>query len=122
GRAGSRHARVGNASARPADLGARRVHPVAAYAQRARGAAMTRRATRFAAAVVACTALGCTADRSALSPGGPAARVLANLGWPLLLGFLAVSAVMWGLIAWVAWRWTGTLEEQAPPDAKGGLR
>ena len=83
---------------------------------------MTRRATRFAAAVVACTALGCTADRSALSPGGPAARVLANLGWPLLLGFLAVSAVMWGLIAWVAWRRTGTLEEHAPPDAKGGLR
>jgi cytochrome c oxidase subunit 2 len=29
---------------------------------------------------------------------------------------------MWGLIAWVAWRRTGTLEEHAPPDAKGGLR
>jgi cytochrome c oxidase subunit 2 len=83
---------------------------------------MTSRARLLTALAFASAVAACATERSALSPAGPAARTLARLGWPLLVGFLAVSAIMWGLIAWVAWRRTGTLEEHAPPDAKGGLR
>ena len=57
---------------------------------------------------------------NALSPVGAAARILAALGWPVLIGFLVTTAVMWGLIAWVAWRRTGTFAEHAPHDAGGG--
>jgi cytochrome c oxidase subunit 2 len=65
---------------------------------------------------------GCESHLSALSPAGPAARLLADLGWPILIGFLAVSAVMWALTLWAAVRRTGSLASHAPVDAKGGQR
>jgi cytochrome c oxidase subunit 2 len=57
-----------------------------------------------------------------LSPSGPAARRLADLGWPLLLFFTVTSAVMWGIILWIALRRTGTLAEHDDPEANGGKR
>ncbi len=59
--------------------------------------------------------------RSVLAPAGPAARILAELGWPLLIAFLITAAVMWGLLLWVALRKTGTFDAHAPSDAGGGL-
>jgi cytochrome c oxidase subunit II len=64
----------------------------------------------------------CTWERSSLDPAGPAARRLSDLGWPILLGFLVVSAVMWGLLVWVALRRTGTLQEHEPVDSPGDPR
>jgi len=60
--------------------------------------------------------------QSMLDPGGPTARTLADLGWPLLLGFTATSAVMWALLAWLAWRRTGTFGVHAPVGTGGGMR
>jgi cytochrome c oxidase subunit 2 len=57
---------------------------------------------------------GCEAPRSAMRPVGPAARTLAELGWPVLIGFLAVSAVVWGLLVWVVARNHGSFAEHAP--------
>ncbi|HVU49263.1 MAG TPA: cytochrome c oxidase subunit II [Polyangia bacterium] len=51
---------------------------------------------------------------SVLAPGGPAARTLAELGWPLLVGFTAVSIVMLGLLVWLVTRRTGSFAEHAP--------
>lgn len=52
----------------------------------------------------------------------PAARTLASIGWSSLLLFLAVSVFVWILIAWMATRRRGTLEEHAPIDVGGGER
>jgi len=67
--------------------------------------------------------LGCAAarGRSALSPAGPAARTLAQLGWPVLIFFCATAAVMAALLVWLLLRRTGTFETHAPLDAPGGL-
>ena len=63
---------------------------------------------------------GCVQDRSILSPAGPAARRLSDLGWPVLVGFTVTSVAMCALIVWVAMRRSGTLAEHAPVDAGGG--
>jgi cytochrome c oxidase subunit II len=55
-----------------------------------------------------------------LSPAGPAARQLADLGVSVVVGFLAVSIVMWILVWWVASRRTGTLAEHLPWTSGGG--
>jgi cytochrome c oxidase subunit 2 len=75
------------------------------------------------AATLGALAAGCggAQARSVASPAGPAARILAALGLPVLIGFVVTSVVMWGLVAWVALRRTGSLAEHAPPDAEGGL-
>jgi cytochrome c oxidase subunit 2 len=57
---------------------------------------------------------------SILNPAGPTARTLSQLGWPLLVGFTATAAVMWGLIVWLARRRTGTYAEHAPISAAAG--
>ncbi|MCA1828732.1 MAG: cytochrome c oxidase subunit II [Myxococcales bacterium] len=64
----------------------------------------------------------CSTERSALHPSGPAARLLADLGWPILVFFTVTSVAMWALVAWVATRRTGTLLEHDGPDAKGGQK
>ncbi|HEX6212647.1 MAG TPA: cytochrome c oxidase subunit II [Methylomirabilota bacterium] len=56
-----------------------------------------------------------------MTADGPAGERLARLGWPVLITFLIVTAVMWGLLFWVAVRRRGTLAEHAPPDTGGGL-
>ncbi|MCA1663409.1 MAG: hypothetical protein LC659_03920, partial [Myxococcales bacterium] len=60
-------------------------------------------------------------NRSVFEAAGPAARILQAVGWPVCVGFVIVSAVMWALIAWVAMRKSGTFDEHAPPDVEGGL-
>jgi cytochrome c oxidase subunit 2 len=60
-------------------------------------------------------------SRSVLDPAGPAARVLAELGWPMLVGFTVTAAVMWGLLAWVAVRKKGTFDTHAPLETGGGM-
>jgi cytochrome c oxidase subunit II len=50
---------------------------------------------------------------SILDPAGPAARTLSELGWPLLVGFTGVAALMWGLIVWLAVRRPGRLDWHA---------
>jgi cytochrome c oxidase subunit 2 len=76
-----------------------------------------------AIAAAAAGALGpaCVDSRSAMSPAGPAARTLADLGWPLLVGFTVVSAIMWGLIVWVVVRRTGSFASHDPVAARGGM-
>jgi cytochrome c oxidase subunit 2 len=70
----------------------------------------------------AAPAVGCTSRaRSVLSPASPAADVLAELGWPILIACTVVSAVMTLLIFWLATRRTGTLAEHAPVMARGGM-
>src|SRR5213075_1646517 len=106
-RPSARNASMGRAHPRQPDLGADRVHPIAADEGRAGAAAMKRR--------IALLALlgGCASEYDALSPAGPAARKLADLGWPMLLFFVVTSAVMRGLLLWVAIRRSGTLAEHA---------
>jgi cytochrome c oxidase subunit 2 len=60
-------------------------------------------------------------NRSAFEPAGPAARILAALGWPVCIGFVVVAAVMWGLLAYAALRKTGSFAEHAPIESEGGL-
>ncbi|HEX3902536.1 MAG TPA: cytochrome c oxidase subunit II [Polyangia bacterium] len=65
---------------------------------------------------------GCSSPRAILSPAGPPARILAQLGWPLLVGSLVVSAIMAALIVWVGSRRPGSFAEHAPVSAGGGMR
>lgn len=66
-------------------------------------------------------ASACVVDRSTLSPAGPAARRLADLGWPVLLFFLATCVVLWLLLLWLALRRRGSLDEHAPAGEGGGI-
>jgi cytochrome c oxidase subunit 2 len=74
----------------------------------------------FAAA--SASGMGLGDDRSVLSPAGTGAEHIARLGWPVLVGFSAVSIAVWGLLAWAALRRTGSLAEHAPVDVGGGER
>ena len=67
--------------------------------------------------------LGCATarGRSSLAPAGPAARTLADLGWPVLIFFCATTAVMAALLVWVLMRRTGTFATHDPVDAGGGM-
>ena len=66
-------------------------------------------------------AAGCASELDALSPAGPAARKLADLGWPLLVFFTVASAVMWAILIWAALRSTGSAPE-IPPEVREKLR
>ena len=63
---------------------------------------------------------GCSTPQSTLEGRGPAANSIAGLSWFMTILFLAVTVVMWGLIAWGFAKRRGTLEEHAPIDSKGG--
>jgi cytochrome c oxidase subunit 2 len=64
---------------------------------------------------------GCADVQSILSPAGPAARALANLGWFVLGVLAAVAVVTTVLIVWAAVRRQGSLADHAAPDTGGGL-
>ncbi|MGC1870248.1 MAG: cytochrome c oxidase subunit II [Acidobacteriaceae bacterium] len=66
------------------------------------------------------TILGCRHAQSTLYGSGPAANRIANLSWLMVILFLAITAIMWGLIALAAILRKGTLEEHAPIDVGGG--
>ncbi|HVZ72110.1 MAG TPA: cytochrome c oxidase subunit II [Polyangia bacterium] len=59
-------------------------------------------------------------ESSSLDPGGPVARQLAELGWPLLVGFTIVSAAMLGLLVWLVLRRSGTFDAHAPAAQEPG--
>ena len=77
------------------------------------------RRSALAIAVTACLLSGC-GTQSMLSPGGPASQNLADLGWFVFLLFSTVTAVMLGLIIWVAIRRRGTLDQHEPVNVGGG--
>ena len=66
------------------------------------------------------TILGCRHAQSTLYGSGPAADRIANLSWLMVFLFLAITAMMWGLIALAAILRKGNLEEHAPIDVGGG--
>jgi cytochrome c oxidase subunit 2 len=79
------------------------------------------------AVALAAAAAGCDPPRmvvpagpTMMAPGGPDAASLARLGWPILVGFLVVTAVMWVLFLWAVLRRKGTLAEHAPVELKDG--
>ena len=63
---------------------------------------------------------GCTSIQSTFNGQGPAAVRLANLSWFMTILFLAVTLIMWGLIAYAFKRRQGSLAEHAPIDIGGG--
>lgn len=77
------------------------------------------------ATLLACWPLlmaGCSGPQDYMHSGGPGARGLAALGWPALVGLLAVSIGVWALLFWVALRRRGSFDEHAPAEAGGGQR
>ncbi len=77
---------------------------------------------RAACLLLPVLAVSARAQQRILSPAGPAARELTDLGWFVLLLSLAVLVVVWALIALVLTRPRGSLTEHAPADAGGGQR
>jgi cytochrome c oxidase subunit 2 len=77
-------------------------------------------APRAAVALVAAFASGCHSAPGVLSPAGPGARSLAEIGWASLLAFAATTAIVWILLVVAAVRRRGTLEEHAPAEQGGG--
>ncbi len=63
---------------------------------------------------------GCEHTQSSLYANGPAAARIARVSWLMLILFLAITAIMWILIAVAVSRHRGTLEEHAPVDIGGG--
>lgn len=63
---------------------------------------------------------GCSAPQNYMFTGGRAARELAEIGWPVLVGLSLVTVVTWAIIWWVAYRRPGSFDWHAPPDAGGG--
>jgi cytochrome c oxidase subunit 2 len=61
-----------------------------------------------------------TGSESMLNPAGGAAHRISTLGWIVYITFMAVSLIMWILVAWVAVRRKGTLKEHDPFNAAGG--
>jgi cytochrome c oxidase subunit II len=74
----------------------------------------------IARALAAGFPLAAVAQEQILSPKGPAAASLARLGWFVLMLALAVTVVMWVIIALVLMRPRGSLDEHLPIDAGGG--
>ena len=64
--------------------------------------------------------LGCRHAQSTLYSSGPAAHRIQNMSWLMVILFLAITAIMWGLIAYAAITRKGSLEEHAPIDVGGG--
>lgn len=63
---------------------------------------------------------GCERVQSTLYPAGPAAHRIASVSWFMIILFLAVTLIMWALIAIAVLKGKGTLEEHAPVDMGGG--
>ena len=58
--------------------------------------------------------------QNVLDPAGPAAARLAELGWLVMLVFLAATIAVWVIIGWIALRRRGTLAEHMPIDTTSG--
>ena len=63
---------------------------------------------------------GCKSLQSTLGEGGPAAERLGELSGWIYFAFIAVTVVMWVLIAFIGLRRRGSFDEHAPVDAGGG--
>jgi len=64
--------------------------------------------------------MGCNVPQSTLEGHGAAADRIARLSWLMTILFLAVTLIMWLLLAWGFARRRGTLQEHAPIDTDGG--
>jgi cytochrome c oxidase subunit 2 len=79
-----------------------------------------RSARKLAAASCVIAIGGCTSVLDYMHPAGPAANALASLGWFTLALLGTVSIVVCLLVALIALRKPGTLQEHAPVDADDG--
>jgi cytochrome c oxidase subunit 2 len=70
-------------------------------------------------AVVFCIA-GCNDPQTTLRGHGLAAIRISHLAWFMTILFLAVSLIMWTLLATAFYKRRGTLAEHAPIDSEGG--
>lgn len=65
---------------------------------------------------------GCGLPQSTLNPHGQAADYLSTLIWIEVIMLCAITFIMWVLLAWVATRKRGRLDEHEPWDSAGGQR
>jgi cytochrome c oxidase subunit II len=63
---------------------------------------------------------GCGRNQSMMAPGGPGSEHIAGMAWWNFILYLAITAIMWVLILWLALRRRGTFERHEPVDAGGG--
>ncbi len=63
---------------------------------------------------------GCESVQSTWQSSGPAAERITHLSVFMTVLFLAITFIMWVLVAWAFYRRRGTLDEHAPIDAGGG--
>lgn len=63
---------------------------------------------------------GCRYTDSTFNTHGPAAHSIANLAWFMTILFLAITVIMWGLLAFAFYKRRGTLAEHAPITIGGG--
>jgi cytochrome c oxidase subunit 2 len=76
---------------------------------------------RIALAVAAVLLVAACGAQSTFAPAGPAAERLRDLGWMIIVTFLAATAVVWVLLVWIVFRRRGSLAEHAPVDQGGGI-
>ncbi len=83
--------------------------------------AIVRLLVRVLAGAGAVLAAGCDSPQNYMfNTAGPAASMLARLGWQGLIAFIAASLVTFALIVWLALRRRGTLAEHEPIDVNRG--
>lgn len=66
------------------------------------------------------TVTGCSSVQSIFDSHGPAAQSISHLSWFMTILFLAVTIVMWILIAIAFYRRRGSLAEHEPIESDGG--
>lgn len=81
---------------------------------------MTQRISSACLTWAALLLTGCNVPQSTLDGHGAAAERIARLSWLMTILFLAVTLIMWSLLAWGFVKRRGTLEEHAPIDSEGG--
>lgn len=63
---------------------------------------------------------GCRTAESTFNAHGPAAQRISQLSSLMVILFLVITVIMWGLFGYAFYRRRGTLTEHEPIDAKGG--
>lgn len=69
-----------------------------------------------------CWMASCSQPQSTMKPAGPAAGMLAQLGWVVYLLFGVTAVIMWVLLAWAVMRRKGSLETHEPWNEGGGQK
>jgi cytochrome c oxidase subunit 2 len=79
-----------------------------------------RRLLIFAGSASLALLAGCQSVESTWQSSGPAAERITHLSIFMTVLFVAITVMMWLLMAWAFYRRRGTLDEHAPIDAGGG--